>query len=172
MEVLSSCHQSAAIGNENVSSVAVRLSASVDCPFQASVASAILTLGDIHGPTAMTRWMLYSAEPDVLDQFIKTAHRVPGWGNSFHKAGIDPLFVPIAELIQEEYPDHYTNLGNVGDLIEKHRGKRLMPNAASFTAICSQILGMDEGTEISLVIAMRIPSWAALWTEQKSELKQ
>ncbi len=172
MDVFVSCHQRAAVENDNASAVAIRMTASVGGSFSNSVASGLLTFGNVHGPAPEARWLLYSAEGETLESYLKTVLVIPGWGNSFHKDGVAPAFQPMTDLILNEYSDHYKNLERMQGLIEEHRGKKLYQNAASYTAICAELLGLPAGTELMLGISARMPAWAAIWARQRQELFQ
>jgi citrate synthase len=159
LDTLSWCNQKASIHNNNASSAALINAASCSATFEHSVASALLTFGNKHGPTAAARDLLcYTKNEEVISK-LEDGEILPGWGNAFHKKSIDPSFVPLDHLLREEYRAHSERLDEIATLIFKVKGRCLYPNPASYNAICAEILGMARGTEIMLVIACRLPAW-------------
>ena len=171
LDVFSSAHQRAAIFNENASAVALRLHASVGGSFSQSLASCIMTFGDMHGPAAYARRVLYNMSDAELTTLVESGAIVPGWGNSFHKTSIDPAFNEMAHLIRSEYSDHHEKIMRVGECLFKVSGKVLYQNPATYTAVCSEILGLPPGTELLLAFTARMPAWASLWV-QTSEARR
>jgi citrate synthase len=165
LEVITRCHQSAALRNQNASSSALQLSASMGAEFSHSIASALLTFGDIHGPTSYARRVIFDYPQEKIADIIDDGEQVPGWGNSFFKSSVDPSFAEFAHLIKEDYPDHEDKLQRVSEIIFKMKGKVLYPNAAAYTAVCAEILDLPRGCEIMLPIICRVPAWAAQWTQ-------
>ena len=160
LDTLSWCHQSATLTNHNASSGALINAASCGARLESAVASALLTFGDIHGPATAARKLLYSTGNDAIIKKLEDEEILPGWGNAFYKKSIDPAFVPFDHLIREQYHEHHERLDKIMELIFKVTGKTLYPNAASFNAICAELLSMAWGTEIALVIVCRLPAWA------------
>lgn len=171
LSVFSAAHQRATLLNENASVVALRLHASVGGSFSQSLASCIATFGDKHGPAAFARRVLYRMDDDELRSIAESGAIVPGWGNSFHKHSIDPAFAEMAHLVRSEYPEHERRIQRVGDAILKGTGKVIYPNPATYTAVCSELLGLPEGTELMLAFAARMPAWAAAWVEQTMAIR-
>ena len=168
LDTLSWCHQSAALANNNASSGALVNAAACGAKLESAVASALLTLGDVHGPVAASRKLLYSTINTVIVKKLEDEELLPGWGNSFYKKSIDPSFVPLDHLIRDQYHEHRDRLDKVAELIFKVTGKTLYPNAAAFTAICAELLSMARGTEVLLFIACRLPAWAKQYVRATS----
>ena len=162
-------HRTAALENENVSSVALSLAASVKTPFPQSVAAALLTLGGpVHGPTAECREMIYGWKAEDMFEALNDGQRLPGWGNAFWKAETDPAWKEVEELLRESYPEHAARLDNITELISEVRGKKLFPNAAAYTAVTAHIIGLPLGLEIMLLILGRLPAWAMQFMSQQN----
>ena len=168
MIALTKAHQQAALLNNNVSSVALKLASSVGTPFSQSVASALITLGgEIHGPTTLARQVIYSWSKEDIEAYMAKGKRIPGWGNNFFKDKIDPAWDEMFRLLKEDYYPHFENLVAVSSVVNHCSGRYLYPNAAAFTAITAEILELIPGTEIMLAIVCRLPAWATQYAEQK-----
>ena len=165
LEVLTRCHQGAALRNQNASSAALQMSSSVGADFNHSIASALLTFGAVHGPTSHAREVIFDYPQEKIADIIDDGNKIPGWGNSFFKTSIDPSFAEMAHLIKQDYPDHDDKLDRVSEIIFKMTGKSLYPNAAAYTAVCAEILDLPIGCEIMLPIMCRIPAWAVQWKQ-------
>jgi citrate synthase len=153
-------HSNAAQNNYNASKQACSIAMQGSGSFVQSVASAILTLGSVvgrHGVTLGARRLL-RGEVSVQD-IIERGDMVPGFGNSFHKDGIDPAFVLVNEYISLNWSNYSDRVNAIRESISKY-GKNLFPNPAMFTAITSEILGVRDGFESVLLIIPRIQSWA------------
>ena len=161
ISLLVQCHQSATIANNNASSVALGLAASTGASFWHSVAAAMMTFGDIHGPVTATRKAIYQTSPESLRERIEDGEIIPGWGNSFFKHGLDPSWTRMDHLIRSEYTGHHEEIERVGKAIFKSKGRILYPNASAYTAVVAEIIGLDHGTEPILAIAARLPAWGA-----------
>jgi citrate synthase len=159
LDTLSWCNQSAALTNNNASSAALTNAAGCDSRFEHAVASALLTFGTKHGPTTEARRLLYDTENEEIITRLEDGEILPGWGNAFYKKSIDPAFVPLDHLLRETYSSHHDRLDEIATLVFKVRGRVLYPNAASYNAICAEIVCFAWGLEIMLPIMCRLPAW-------------
>ena len=155
------CHQSAAMANSNASSAALGLASSAGASLWNSVAAALLTMGDKHGPVTKTREVIYRTCPESLRERIEAGEIIPGWGNAFFKQSLDPSWVRMDHLIRSKYTGHHEEIERVGKAIFKSKGIVLYPNASAYTAVVAEIIGLDHGTEPMLAIASRLPAWGA-----------
>ncbi len=161
LEALAVAHRTAASVNQNASSMAVRLASLCGVPFESAVASGLLTFGAKHAPIADARRFIYQTPPSRQDEQIERGDKIPGWGNSFFKDSIDPAFQEIERYLQNYHPSHLGILDAIGQKILERGGKKLYPNAAAFTAVTADILGIVPGVEVLLVLGFRLPVWAA-----------
>jgi citrate synthase len=162
-------HKTAALENENVSSVALSLAASVKTAFPQSVAAALQTLGGpVHGPTKEARELIYAWSAEDVQEALNDGHRLPGWGNSFHRDQVDPAWHDVDKMLRENYEEHAARLDNITELISEVKGKVLFPNAAAYTAVTAHIIGLPLGLEIMLLIIGRLPAWAAQYMSQQN----
>jgi citrate synthase len=162
-------HKTAALENENVSSVALSLAASVQTAFPQSVAAALQTLGGpVHGPTKEAREMIYGWKAEDMFEALNDGQRLPGWGNAFHKEAIDPAWNEVDALLRSNYEEHAARLDNITELISEVRSRKLFPNAAAYTAVTAHIIGLPLGLEIMLLILGRLPAWAMQFMSQNA----
>lgn len=166
LSTLFASHEEAAVAQQNISMVSVALSAQGGGDFTKAMANGILTLGGAHGPTTRAREVIYQMGWTELAGKIKDGLIVPGYGNSFHKDGIDPAFEPLRKLLEDAYADHYKKLSETTEFVRKQTGKNLHPNPAAFTAVCAEILGVPYGVELLLVLMARLPAWTLVFLAQ------
>ena len=166
LDTLSACHQEAARSNSNASSAAIRHVAACGGSFDTAVASALLTLGFKHAPIAAARRLIYDETEEWVVERLEGGEKIPGWGNSFFKKGIDPAFAPIDLYLRSYHPAGASDrLDRISEAIFKVTGKTLFPNAAAYSAVCAEIVNLPRGTESSLFISCRLPVWAEQYAE-------
>ncbi len=165
LDTLVQCHQRAALTNQNASSVSLQLAAASGVDFAKAVSAALAVLGDKHGPATQARELIYHADDEEVREMVEDGEKVPGWGHSFFKTSIDPSFAPFAHLIREGHTEHHEHLERVSRLIFKSSGRAIYPNAAAYTAVCAEILGLAPGTELMLFVGGRLPAWASLFAQ-------
>lgn len=118
-----------------------------------AVAAGILTLGNLHGPVVQTYDLLSSTDPK-----IDTNKLVPGWGGSYQKNGIDPLWKPVHDLLPE-------NMRLKLDLITSilhAAGKKIWPNPSAYTASVAICCGIPREISPHLLIVGRLDAWAEI----------
>lgn len=160
LDALYKAHAEVAL-RANPSLTALTLTASGSASYFNAIASALLTLGGLHGPLTATFDLLASEDPlGEVDARLAAGYRIPGWGNSFHKGEVEPAFRPVAKLLQEVCPE----LGEKIDLITKHihgRGLNIYPNPSTYTAATAIVVGLPREAVGMLVIQARIIPWTS-----------
>jgi citrate synthase len=166
LNVVLSAHLQPTINNDtNVSSTALKQSAAVGKGFPEAMASAILTLGNVHGPVTQARHLLYSAVNEEIITALEAGNYLPGYGNDFHKDGIDPSWEEVNELMEGSFPEHHARIWEVAGLIEKVKDRKIYPNPGAFTAATAEIIGLPPGTEHSIVVMGRMPAWTQQYAQ-------
>jgi len=160
-------HYIAAKNNENVSSAAIRQAAKLGKEFPEAVASAVLTLGNVHAPLSRARMILFQSSNSLINEYLIEKVKVPGYGNSFHKDSIDPAWIDVDALLRKDFPEVATRIDEVADLIQAYTNKKIYPNAAAYTAAAAELNNFPYGTEYSILINGRMMAW----TEQYSEVR-
>ena len=163
LAAMNDAHYHSAINNNNVSSAVIMQMALVGKAFPESVAAALLTLGDVHGPTAQARHAIYYATTDEIENDIEEDLIIPGFGNAFYKDSIDPAWAQFDMRLRAEFPDVAREIDRIADMISYYKKKKIYPNPAAFTATVAELQGAPLGTEISLLITARMPAWVELW---------
>jgi citrate synthase len=158
-------HVNSALNNDNLSSNLVKQMAIVGKSFTEALATAILSLGDVHGPTYQARRMLFYTDRKSLIRAINDGVIIPGFGNAFYKDNIDPAWIDFRKILEAEYPENAKQIDEIAELLSKLKGKDLYPNPAAYTAATAHIMDMLPGTEIGLAIAARMGVWAKQWHE-------
>ncbi len=172
MGLLADAHFDSAMNNEqNLSSSVVKQMGIALKTFPEAVASAVLTLGGVHAPVTQARHVIFNMENDDIVEAVASGMVIPGFGNAFHKDGIDPAWVDFEKALKEEEPDFAKRIDAVADIVNKAKGtnttNQLFPNPAAYTAAVAELLGMPEGTEVSLLVNARMRAWVLQWAEAR-----
>ena len=162
LETTLAAHNNAALGNRNLSSEIVSAVTRGSGDFTKATSAALLSIGEAHAPIDKARYIFRFAKPEDLTALRKAGTKVPGWGNSFFKDGIDPAFIPVHELIAANCPDYIARLDTLTMAVNGGFDKKLHPNAAILTAMVCEIINLPPGLESSLFILGRLPAWAKL----------
>ena len=164
LQAVIDAHQKAAQVNKNVSSITFLQAAAGSGRLEAAMAAAILTIGHLHAPLTGARWLYEKATREAILMMVQQGTKVPGFGNSFHKDKVDPVWDDVLTILRFSFPKVDARLNElVGWMLEA--GKPLYPNAALFTAaVCSE-LKIRGGTETSLFVLWRLPMWVDMFTE-------
>lgn len=157
-------HLKSALNNDNLSSSFVMQMASAGKSFTESMATALLSLGNLHGPVTQCRQVLYYMEEDQLQQALDAGMIIPGFGNAFYKDGIDPAWDDFVEMLKVDFTPYHERIEEISKRLSDKKGTTLYPNPASFTATVAELLNMPVGTEISLAVSARIPAWVEQWS--------
>jgi hypothetical protein len=74
----------------------------------------------------------------------------------------------VANYIEAYHPRYHHRIQEIKSIIGQQTQKNIYPNAAMYSAVLCEILGFKEGTEISLFILARIPTWTDMVANQKT----
>ena len=160
LTILSS-HRRAALENANVSSIAVKCSASGGAPFQNRMIAGLASLGVAHAPVTYARDILFghSYGKGVWKSVLGEGCRVPGFGNAFFKDRIDPSFAPAFDVLPREIQEYLTDIASK---ISEAKGCQIFPNAASITAAVADSLNLPPGAEVLIFMVGRSAGWLDL----------
>lgn len=154
-------HQTAATDNQNASTVAFVNAYGASGSIENGIASAVLTIGNLHAPIFDARIVYETWHANDFAQRISSGLRVPGFGNSFFKDRIDPAWEPVDSFIRERFPDIRSRIRNITQIMSDNN-RAILPNAAMYSAaVCSE-LKFTYGTESAIFIMSRIPAWLSL----------
>lgn len=158
---LFAAHDRAARINRNISSAAAFNCHSGSHNIANAIASAALSIGGSHAPVMAARDIYENATLETLNNIIKVGLMVPGFGNSFFKDRLDPSWIPLDTFMRQAFPHIAKRIDELATMMQSLR-KKLMPNAALYTAaVCSE-LRFAPGSEPSVFILARIPAWVSL----------
>lgn len=150
---------------DNVSTTVIGLVGAGSRNYERAIAAGILSLGGIHAPLELTTQFLSLDAPEaIVSEMISSGQLVPGWGNSFYKDGIDPLWEEVDHELRH-WPDFCGKLQRVTVALHD-AGRKLYPNASAYTALTALILGVPGKVAGYIFIAARLPEW----TRQLAEL--
>jgi len=143
----------------NASSNTIINSAQLGKDFFTAVASALLTLGETHGPLTQTANLFSHPNPvNYVLNLLDNNLLIPGWGSSFVKGKEDPAFDTIKNILQEKHEDVYKIIGDITAALHLEE-KKLFPNAACYTIATMFALDLDPRMSFKLFITSRIDWW-------------
>jgi citrate synthase len=135
------------------------------------LASALLTLGGLHGPIRQTVDLLTNATPVYeAELLLRAGRKVPGWGSSFVRGAPDPIWRDVAQWFEDaDGTDHdHHSLAIIVDQVTRalHRyGKFVYPNPSAWTACTAIVLGLPAEFAPYLFVASRLRAWTQLMME-------
>ena len=167
-------HESAARNNKgNLSSVVATTAYIGSLNYLQGISAGILSLGGVHAPIEKCRKLLKKLqtmspmgfELHILG-YIQNKKKVPGFGHSFYKEGIDPAFAAAynryLDLVQAYGSRNLIGEMNrhLEDAFQRCEKKfKIHPNAALITAAISEFLDLDPGSEMVIALRGRITAW-------------
>lgn len=175
---LEEAHYNAAINNKgNISATAAMVVYQGSLDPMKAVAAGILSIGGTHAPVLAARELYKMWEKDqvtmrrIIRNMVSSGQRIPGFGNSYFKEGIDPTFQEAynkyAEVAGPE--NTITELARyVNFVVEEVKGKQdhdLHPNAAIITAGICEITHRKPLYEIYAFISGRSQAWLQMIVE-------
>jgi citrate synthase len=151
----------AARNNQNASSGAAVNAFFGSAQLTNAIASAILTLGDAHGPIGPARFVYEKFDERSLKSAILSGMKIPGFGNSFFKDSIDPAWSRVREIIEVDFKKANDRINQLHRWM-KEVGKDVHPNAALYSAVICNELGMIHGSESAIFVLARTAAWTSL----------
>ena len=161
LQAVFDAHDMAARNNQNSSSGAAVNAFFGSAQLTNAIASAMLTLGDAHGPIGPARFVYEKFDERSLKSAIESGMKIPGFGNSFFKDSIDPAWSRVREIIEADFPRASGRINQLHGWM-KEAGKYLHPNAALYSAVICSELGMIPGSESAIFILARTAAWTSL----------
>jgi citrate synthase len=146
---------------DNISTVILRNAAEGSMNYEKSIAAAVLSIGGVHAPLPQTMEILSMPLPHIVSM-IENGMFLPGWGSSFEKSGIDPIWQPVHEHIDRYFHDRYVKIGDITDLLHA-RDKMIYPNAACLTAATALILEIPAAISPWLFVHGRLVEWTRIF---------
>lgn len=132
-----------------------------------AITAALMTIGGKHAPIKYT-YMLFKKLPLILadenheenlKEMLDQYEIIPGFGNSFHKDTPDPMLAELDMLLVKSFPEWDTIIKAVQVYLSKHRGLKLYPNLATYTAIYAILNSKGISFCEKILIESRIPVW-------------
>ena len=156
----------AARNNNNISKNAAILASVGNGRFTSACISAISTLGGIHAPVLEDKVGIYRDRSGIR-KALKRGELIPGFGNSFYKEGIDPAFNKFYGYAEANFPDITAGIMGAREIILFETGLDIHPNAAAFTALTAEAIGLPYGLEPLLLIIPRSIVWAEVFVANR-----
>jgi citrate synthase len=161
LQAVFDAHDMAARNNQNSSSGAAVNAFFGSAQLTNAIASAILTLGDAHGPIGPARFVYEKFDERSLKSAILSGMKIPGFGNSFFKDSIDPAWSRVREIIEADFKKANDRINQLHGWM-KEVGKYVHPNAALYSAVICNELGMIHGSESAIFVLARTAAWTSL----------
>jgi citrate synthase len=156
----------ASVARENVSSVVFYAAAIGSRDYGKALAAALSTLGGKHAPIAATYEVLQ--DPVKAIALLESGEKVPGWGNSFAKGGIDPIWQPVGDFLKEFYSPIYQRIEEI--TVKIHcKGKQVYPNPACFTAATGIALKMPKEAATWIFVQGRLDRWSEIFCQSLAQ---
>jgi citrate synthase len=155
-------HHDAAM-RENASTRIFKTAAAGSGDFTQAVCSAFLSIGNLHAPITQARVTLETFTKDSVQSAIKNGYKVAGFGNSFTKGKVDSPFKIFDEYLGESFPLNHKRLYELSGWISEVKHKRIMPNAAGYTATVAILSDCPRGAEASYFMLGRISAYVKMW---------
>lgn len=160
LNALFRAHFSAAANNANASGQAAAQCAVGGSGLHATIIGAMASIGGRHAPVTAARKVLFRSDPVQIERALRDGLLIPGFGNSFFKDQIDPSWVDCAAFLRMHFPEPCARLDQIAEILAA-RGKAAHPNAAAFTAVSCEVLGMPWGSEPLMFLLPRSLVWTA-----------
>lgn len=146
---------------DNISTNVLKNTALGSLNYTSAISAALCSLGGVHAPLLQSVSALMEPIENVR-KLIEMGGKVPGWGSSFEKDGVDPIWAPLADHIAKEFPEVNTRIDEITQELHK-RGKKIYPNPSIFTAATGLILHIPAPIIPWLFIHGRLVSWTTMF---------
>lgn len=151
---LCEAHETVAKNNPGASNQMVAYMGAAEVDLKSAFIGALSIIGGKHAPIAKIRSFI-KKDPDQQELFLI----FPGWGNSFHKKGIDPAIEKIEAFIENNFLGWHRRIEETTKLLHRETGKNIFPNIGCYTAVVAEIIGLPLGAELLLVVLPRLSTW-------------
>lgn len=139
----------------NASGIVAALTATGSGSYAQALSAAILTTGALHAPLEQTIKYL---QRDGVGRALGD-EKIPGWGNSFHRAQPDPLWTEVDAILHADFPQLAARIDEVTASLHE-RGKKIFPNPSAYTAATALALGMPAKVAPYLFVCGRLEAWS------------
>lgn len=150
------------VHRDNISTAVVRNVAAGSFNFTNAVAAALLSVGGQHAPL-IGAWEALLSPVENLKQHIELGGIVPGWGSSFQKEGIDPVWQSLSDHIATQFHEQIGRKIEEVTLALHEQGKQIYPNIACLTAATGIILKMPPQLVGWFFIQGRLAEWGKVF---------
>lgn len=129
--------------------------------YTTALSAALCSLGGIHAPIQQTVMLLMDSMENLAGA-IEMGATIVGWGHDFVKGEIDPLWVPVANHIENHFPKVHERIEGI-TLKLHQKGKMIYPNPSAYTAAVGLALGIPAPIIPWLFVHGRLSDWTALF---------
>lgn len=158
LQALYKAHAEVAIRG-NPSHQALILAAQGSRNYFNALTAAFATYGGLHGPLGATYDLLVRDDPCHEIQIrLEVGLKIPGYGNSFYKDGIEPAFLPVEEELRKVNPVLAGKIDLMTEFIHG-MGKKIYPNPSTFTCAVALVEGVPKEAVGFLVVQARLLVW-------------
>jgi citrate synthase len=132
-----------------------------------AIASALLTLGEVHGPVVAAFQVL---DGDVsVEDLLHCGLRVAGWGNAFVKGEPDGIWSAVDGILKAEFNDIWKVIWDVTETLH-NAGVSIYPNPACYTAATALALGIPREVAAWIFVQGRLAEWTRLIVDHDCSL--
>lgn len=161
LDALLRAHHESTFRN-NPSTAAVTNAAAGSGCLSSAIAAGILCIGAKHAPLKRTVEFLDQPFPSIeMPLILGRNERVPGWGGTFQKDMIDPIWAEVDNLLRKFRPELAGRLDSVTAEFAA-LGKSLYPNPSAYTACVAITIRLPAKLAPYLFIAGRLSAWTQI----------
>jgi citrate synthase len=150
---------------DNASSAAVANAAAGSGDLAKAIAAGLMSLGAKHAPLEATvRFLSLDHPEEAVSTYLAKGQRVPGWGGTFQKDRLDPIWIPVEEVLRAGWSEFAAKLDDVTSALHYH-DKHVFPNPSAYTACAALIMGITPKMAVAIFIRGRISGWCEVAAE-------
>lgn len=153
---------------QNPSTVALQCAAQGSGDLLRSLAAALSTFGQRHGPIEETYEMIAKAEVPAeffVGNYLERKQHVPGWGSSFTKGEMDPDWKPVYACLENSFPNIEKRITAFTNALHDE-GVDIYPNPSALTAAAAIALDMPKRLSPYLLVMGRLAAWAEIFLNE------
>jgi citrate synthase len=162
-ELLSLCltaHQGSAV-RDNISTHVLVNAAKGSLNYLSSLSAALCSVGGVHAPIPQATAVLCDSMENIA-LAIEMGAIIPGWGSDLILDEIDPLWVPVANHIENHFPQIHERLEGITMKFHE-KGKMIYPNPSAYTAATGMALGIPAPIIPWLFVHGRLIEWTSMF---------
>jgi citrate synthase len=149
------------VHRENISTQVLKNVAVGSMNYMSAIAAALCSTGGLHAPL-IDSWRFLNMKTEDIVLHVEMGGKVPGWGHSFEKDGIDPIWKPTYDQLGVVAEEMQNKIDEVTQELHRH-GKEIYANPSALTAAVGIVLGMPPEILGWFFIQGRLSEWSKVF---------